>query len=188
MNETLWQPATLVPVEDPSQDLPPAASDALYTVYTYQEQPIAVAEMGQLACRPLLVAPNAAAEKDEEALPLTVAAFSHFHALYKAPAVALVDEMRTALPRVIPSHTLEELTLAALTGDDQADIFEGKSLRSAPFTSLGGDVGIIPVTVYVCPDDPDNTDPWWIPAQAGQPVPDCPVHKKKLVPRKMGGA
>lgn len=186
MSETLWRPASLVSVEDVTGDLPPAGTDTPYTVYTRQGRPVAVARAGQPACRPLLVGPAAAAEGDEEALQQTIAAFSHFHARYQAPAVPLVDESGAALPRVVPGETLQELTVAVLAGDTQAKVFKAHSLRAESYTRLGGDVALIPVTVYVCPDDPDETDAWWVPAQAGQPLPKCVVHGKPLVPRRLG--
>lgn len=187
MSEKLWQTATLVPVDDLSGKLPPSGAEAPYTVYIQRGWPVAVARAGESACRPLLVGPAAAAEGDETALRQTIAAFSHFHARYLAPAVALADEGGVVLPRVIPGETLHELTVAALSGDAQAKAFEAHSLRGESYTGLGGDLGFIPVTVYVCPEAPDETDAWWVPAQAGQPIPECPVHQKQLVPRSLGG-
>ena len=203
MSETLWQAALLAGVDDPGGALPPGSQNAPYTLYTYQGWPLGVARAGQPAARPVLAGPAAAGEGDEAALGQVIAAFSHFQIRYTAPAVALVDESGSSVPRVIPVETLKDLVAAALRRDAGAQVFKVHSLRGEAYTGLAGEaytdlagkaytdlagkVGIIPVTVYVCPDHPADTATWWVPAQAGQPVPVCRVHGKPLVPRRLGG-
>ena len=187
MSDTLWQAALLIEVDDPGGALPPGSQNAPYTLYTYQGWPLGVARAGQPAARPVLAGPAAAGEGDEAALGQVIAAFSHFQIRYTAPAVALVDESGSSVPRVIPGETLKDLVAAALRRDAGAQVFKVHSLRGEAYTGLAGKVGIIPVTVYVCPDHPADTATWWVPAQAGQPVPVCRVHGKPLVPRRLGG-
>jgi hypothetical protein len=183
----LWEAAVLIPVDDrPEDDLPPPAPDAAYTVYTRSRQPVAVARREATPVRPVLVAPAAAGDADGKALAVAMAAFSHFAALHDAPAVALVDAAGTALPRVIAGERLASMVGVFL---GEAPVTEGGETllsRLEAYVPPPGRAGMIPATVYVCPLEPLEETVWWVPAQVGQPVPECPVHHRELVPRRLG--